>query len=90
MEVSLYPFGVEDLLPPIKEFIEALRGERLEVEVGPLSSYVVGESETLFSALGRAFEQAAGRSRCVLIAKVAHLTLSFPNNPEKKERTDQH
>jgi len=73
MEVSLYPFGVEELLPPIKEFIEALRGEGLEVEVGPLSSYVTGESETLFSALGHAFEQVAKKHRCVLVAKVAQL-----------------
>jgi uncharacterized protein YqgV (UPF0045/DUF77 family) len=73
MEVSLYPFGVEELLPPIKEFIEALRREGLEVEVGPLSSYVVGESETLFSTLGRAFEKVAKKHRCVLVTKVAQL-----------------
>ena len=72
-EVSLYPLGVEELLPPIKEFIEALRGEGLEVEVGPLSSYVVGESETIFSALGRAFEKVAKKYRCVLVTKVAQL-----------------
>jgi uncharacterized protein YqgV (UPF0045/DUF77 family) len=73
MEVSLYPFGVGELLPPIKEFIESLRREGLEVEAGPLSSYVTGESEALFSALGRAFEQVAKKHRCVLVTKVAQL-----------------
>ncbi len=85
MEVSLYPFGVEDLLPPIKEFIEALRGEGLEVEVGPLSSFVVSESETLFSALGRAFEKAAKEHRCILVAKVAHLAPAAANHPENEK-----
>ncbi|MFH1009912.1 MAG: YkoF family thiamine/hydroxymethylpyrimidine-binding protein [bacterium] len=89
-EVSLYPFGVEELLPPIKDFVDALRKEGLEVEMGPLSSYVAGESEALFSALGRAFEQATKRNRCVLIAKIAHLTPSFPGNPKKEEIADRH
>ncbi len=73
-EVSFYPFGVKELLSPIKDFVDALRKEGLEVEVGPLSSYVAGESELLFSALGRVFEEAAEKYRSVLVAKVARLS----------------
>ncbi|MBU1708076.1 hypothetical protein KKB28_09225, partial [bacterium] len=59
MEVSLYPLETKELLPPIKAFNDALRKEGFKVEVGLLSSYITGESETLFPALGRAFEHIA-------------------------------
>jgi uncharacterized protein YqgV (UPF0045/DUF77 family) len=84
-EISFYPFGVEELLPPIREFADSLRKDGLEVEVGPLSSYVTGESVALFSALGRAFEQAAKKNRCVLVAKIAHLVFSSSPAPQKQE-----
>ncbi len=71
MEVSLYPLETTELLPPIKAFNDALRKEGFEVEVGPLSSYITGESEMLFSALGRAFEHIAQQHRCVLVTKIA-------------------
>ena len=73
MEISLYPLETTELLPPIKNFNDALRKEGFEVEVGPLSSTITGESEKLFSALGRAFEHIAQQHRCVLVTKIARL-----------------
>ena len=73
MEVSLYPLETAELLPPIKAFNDALRKEGFEMEVGPLSSYITGESEMLFPALGRVFEHIAQQHRCVLITKTARL-----------------
>lgn len=73
MEVSLYPLETKELLPPIKAFNDALRKEGFKVEVGPLSSYITGESEKLFPALGRAFDNIAQQHRCVLITKIARL-----------------
>jgi uncharacterized protein YqgV (UPF0045/DUF77 family) len=73
-EISLYPFGLGELLPTIKDFVDGLRKEGFAVEVGALSSYVTGESEALFSALGRAFELAANKNHCVLVAKIAALS----------------
>ena len=81
MEVSLYPFGVKEISPPIMAFVETLQKEGFETEVGPLSSYVTGESEALFPALGRAFEQVAKKHRCVLVTKVVRwASPSTPNN----------
>ncbi|MBM3324353.1 MAG: hypothetical protein FJY66_01660 [Calditrichaeota bacterium] len=84
-EISFYPFGVGELLPPIKDFVDALRKEGLEVEVGPLSSHVAGECEALFSALGRTFEQAARERRCVLVVKVARLAPAAPRDAGCRE-----
>ncbi len=73
MEVSLYPLETKELLPSIKAFNDALRKQGFEVEVGLLSSYITGESEKLFPALGRAFDNIAQQHRCVLITKIARL-----------------
>ena len=83
MDVSLYPFGVRKLWPPIKAFVDTLRSEGFEVEVGPLGSFVTGESQALFPALGRAFEHVAKKRRCALVTKIARLV------PESSTESDR-
>ena len=72
MEVSLYPLGIKSLNAPIQTFITALQKEGFNVEMGAMGSFVTGESETLFPALGRAFEQIARQHHCVLDVKISN------------------
>ena len=71
VEISLYPLSA-DYVPPIKEFIERLRGRAgLEVVTNAMSTQVAGEHSTVFAALEaetRATFAAGGRA--VFVMKV--------------------
>ena len=72
-EVSLYPLAQNELGPGVKAFIETLREQGCQVEVGEMSSLVVGESQTVFEALRLAYERAASQGGCVLIVKACNV-----------------
>ena len=82
MEVSLYPLGIKALGAPIQTFITALQKEGFDVEIGAMGSFVTGESEVLFPALGRAFEQIALQYRCVLDAKISNACPEIHAEPD--------
>ena len=71
VEISLYPLSA-DYVPPIKEFIERLRGRAgLEVVTNAMSTQVAGEHSGVFAALEaetRATFAAGGRA--VFVMKV--------------------
>ena len=71
VEISLYPLSA-DYVPPIKEFIERLRGRAgLEVVTNAMSTQVAGEHSAVFAALEaetRATFAAGGRA--VFVMKV--------------------
>jgi uncharacterized protein YqgV (UPF0045/DUF77 family) len=71
-QFSLYPLGTEDLSPAIDAAIAELRGLGLETDVGPMSTYVSGETETVFRGLRRAFEVAAQDGRVVMTVTVSN------------------
>ena len=58
-QFSIYPLGVEDLGPAIEAALAELRSLDLAVEVGPMSTYFVGDANLVFAGLSRAFEVAA-------------------------------
>ena len=72
VEVSLYPLGEQDPLRGIDEFVSVLRVEGLKPRMGTMSTIVVGESETVFPAVAKAFEAVATEHRCVLVAKYSN------------------
>ena len=60
-ELSLYPLA-EDYIPPISEFIEALRArEGLEVITNAMSTQIRGEHDRVMSAVGELLLQSAER-----------------------------
>lgn len=71
-EVSLYPLRTVSLSGPIDEFVERLKDADLEIDAGPMSSRVVGESGEVFAALASAFEHIAADHLCVLSLKVSN------------------
>lgn len=72
MEVSLYPLGEGDIGPAIGKFISVLEEKGCSVETGPMSSLVTGDSQTLFEALGAAYEGAASDRGVVMVVKVSN------------------
>ena len=71
-EISLYPLAESDLLPAIEDFLRVLEEQGLNPQRGAMSTIVVGDNATVFSAIAKAFEQAAADRRCVLIAKYSN------------------
>jgi uncharacterized protein YqgV (UPF0045/DUF77 family) len=72
MEVSLYPLTEETLEHPALDFAHALKKHGCEVEAGPMSLVVKGDSGQVFEALRLGYEQAAQKSACVLIVKACN------------------
>ncbi len=71
-EISLYPLHQNDLTEPIKQFIESLKNENLNVKTGSMSSVILGDSKIIFQSLQKAFEQAAQKYEVVLTAKISN------------------
>jgi len=71
-DVSLYPLAEQHLMHPVHDFVELLEKNGCEVETGPAGSSVKGESDRVFGALQKGYEQAALKSGCVLIVKSAN------------------
>ena len=77
-EVSLYPLRSPDLAKPIWTFTQALACEGLEVDTGPMSTYLSGECEGIFGSLKRAFEMAADNNQVVMTVKVLSMLPEAP------------
>lgn len=72
MEVSLYPLHAGDLGPSINRFVSVLKAGGCNVEMGPMSTLVTGESEVIFDSLRRAYEAVASEGGVVVIAKISN------------------
>lgn len=70
-QFSIYPLGTADLGAAIDAALAAVRQRGLHVELGAMSSTVIGPVEVVFAALGGAFEAAASGG-CVLVATVSN------------------
>jgi len=71
-QVSLYPLRQQKLGPAIETLRLALEREGLELQTGPMSTLVAGDSGRVFAALQRAFEDAARRGDVVLVVTVSN------------------
>lgn len=78
-EISLYPLGEPDLTLVIHAFLKDLERPGIQIETGPLSSVVSGESEVLFAALREAFERSSAAGRRALVVKF--LGRPMPGSP---------
>jgi uncharacterized protein YqgV (UPF0045/DUF77 family) len=71
-QFSLYPLGVESLGPLIDKALAALRARGLDVQTGPMSTMVTGETAAVFEGLQRAFEAAGGEGHVVMTITVSN------------------
>jgi len=71
-EISLYPLRCSDLTEPIQQFVELLKTNKLKVEIGPMSTFVTGDSQIVFENLKRAFGKLAEEYKVVMTAKISN------------------
>lgn len=77
-QVSLYPLRQEKLSPAIEELRVALELRGIEAQVGPMSTLVSGEVETVFRALKEGFEQVAARGPVAMVITVSNACPAAP------------
>jgi uncharacterized protein YqgV (UPF0045/DUF77 family) len=81
-QVSLYPLRQESLSPSIEGAIRIFKEHRLQVEIGPMSTWIAGDDETVLAAIQKAYRKAASSGAVVM-------TLTLSNAcpaPQKTER----
>ena len=66
-QVSLYPLRQESLAPVIGETLQVLRESALEVEPDTMSTLLVGDETTIFTALQQAFHYASEQGQVVMV-----------------------
>jgi uncharacterized protein YqgV (UPF0045/DUF77 family) len=71
-QIAIYPLRQERLAPAVEVVQQALRGHGLEVQSGPMSTYVVGEADSIFAALHEAFVQVAATGHVVMTMTVSN------------------
>ncbi|MCD6569478.1 MAG: thiamine-binding protein [Deltaproteobacteria bacterium] len=82
-EVSIHPLRIDSLSGLIKAFIDVLRSEPgLDINVGNMSTQVVGESNMVFLMLEKAFSSVAKENECVMTVKVSN---ACPYSPPDQE-----
>jgi len=71
-QVAIYPLRQQHLSPAVETVGETLRAHRLDVTPGPMSTYVVGDDEAVFTALREAFARAAETGHVVMTITVSN------------------
>jgi len=71
-QIAIYPLRQEHLAPAIEAMRQALRAHGLRPDLGPMSTYVVGEDTTIFAALQDAFARASATGHVVLTVTVSN------------------
>lgn len=71
-QIAIYPLRQEHLSPSIEAVRRALRAQGLEPVPGPMSTYVVGEEQAVFTALQEGFAQASGMGHVVLTVTLSN------------------
>jgi uncharacterized protein YqgV (UPF0045/DUF77 family) len=70
-QISVYPLRQPHLTPAIHAVETTLAAHRLDHEVGPLSTFVRGESAEVFTALREAFDRDASQGDVVMSVTIA-------------------
>jgi uncharacterized protein YqgV (UPF0045/DUF77 family) len=71
-QFALYPLGVERLGPVIDKALEAMQAPEIEIEPGPMSTLVTGDTTAVFAALERAFRAAEAEGSVVMSASFSN------------------
>jgi uncharacterized protein YqgV (UPF0045/DUF77 family) len=71
-QVSLYPLGQMNLSPAIEQVLQIFRVHPLEVNQGPMSTLISGDSETIFAVLQEAFQHIAMQGPAVMVVTLSN------------------
>ena len=72
VEVSIYPLMTEDIKTVIHQFCTELQRDAHEVYVGQMSTFISGESDSIFPRIQRAFEMTANAHNVVMTLKCSN------------------
>ncbi len=71
-QIAIYPLRQQHLSPAVESFNETLRAHGLQVTPGPMSTYVVGDDASVFTALRGAFVRAAETGHVVMTIAISN------------------
>lgn len=71
-EISIYPLKTDSLSSPIYEFCQMLKQNGLEVDTQTMGSIIIGESDTVFESVRKAFGKLAEKYDLVMDFKVSN------------------
>lgn len=75
-QIGLYPLGQGDLSPAIDQAIRVCEAHGLRIEVGPMSTMLVGDDAELFPALHEAAVAAMRLGRLAMVVTVSNACAS--------------
>ena len=88
VQFSVYPLREMHLSLAIKKTVEILKSFGLSVEVGLMSSIAYGESEIVFKAFQKVYEEVAPNSHIVLIITLSN-ACPVPAKESVKKKTEE-
>lgn len=71
-QIAIYPLRQERLTPAVEAVQQALRDSGVQVQPGPMSTYVVGEDHAIFAALQEAFARASATGHVVMTVTLSN------------------
>ena len=71
-EISLYPLRINNLSKPLEEFWKALKHNELGIVLGPMSTRITGDSDTVFAVLRGAFTSVINEYEVVMSVKMSN------------------
>lgn len=71
-QISVYPIRQPHLTPAIRAVAQALERQDLVPEVGPMSTFVVGDADRIFAALREGFERAGAMGPTALVVTISN------------------
>jgi uncharacterized protein YqgV (UPF0045/DUF77 family) len=84
-QVSLYPLGSENLASAIDQVLYIFREHGLEVNPGAMSTHLIGDDESIFTALQSAFLDIAGQGRVVMVVTFSNACPRPKTEPEQQK-----
>ncbi|HVO24617.1 MAG TPA: YkoF family thiamine/hydroxymethylpyrimidine-binding protein [Candidatus Margulisiibacteriota bacterium] len=71
-QISIYPLRQAHLSPAVDAVWQALKGQGLQPDVGPMSTVVTGEVAVVFAALQEAYGRAAAAGHVVMAVTISN------------------
>jgi uncharacterized protein YqgV (UPF0045/DUF77 family) len=71
-QLSVYPLRQPRLSPAIDEAVRICRARGLEIEIGPMSTWVSGDDDIVFTALREAFRSVASAGEVIMVVTLSN------------------
>ncbi len=86
VQFSVYPLRDTHLSPAIEKAVKILRDFKLPVDTGSMSSVTYGNSETVFKAFQKIYDELAGDAHIVIMMTISN---ACPVSMKTKENTKE-